>query len=144
MLVPKLFSDDFFDHYFDGFRNINQELFDPGATRAMLMDVKDMDDHYDVEIDLPGFKKENIHIELDNGYLNITAKKDHQQEEKDDQDKIIRQERYYGTMSRRFYVGNDLKADDISGKFQDGVLTLTIPKKEDRPKLENPNRIEIE
>lgn len=144
MLVPKLFSDDFFDRYFDGFRNINQELFGQSPAKAMLMDVKDRDDHYDVEIDLPGFKKENIHIELDNGYLNITAKKDHRQDEKDDHDKIIRQERYYGTMSRRFYIGKNLKAEDISGKFQDGVLALTIPKKEDGQKLENPNRVEIE
>ncbi|MGT2947425.1 Hsp20/alpha crystallin family protein [Streptococcus chenjunshii] len=147
MLTPKLFSDGLLDNWFDDvskeFTNIRRSL-SKNVGREMLMDVKDKKDHYDVEIDLPGVKKENITIELQNGYLNITASKSHDQEEKDEEDNIIRQERYYGTMSRSFYVGDGITADDVRGKFEDGVLTLTIPKKEPIEKLDNPNRISID
>ena len=151
MLVPSVFRRNLFDDWFDGFdlmdremESMNHKLYGKHAGREMLTDVKEHDDHYDLEIDLPGFKKEDIAVELENGYLTITANKGHNQEEKDKEGRIIRQERYSGTMSRSFYVGEDIKTEDVHGKYEGGVLTLSVPKKEEQPKVEQTNRIMIE
>ena len=109
----------------------------------MLTDVKEHDDHYDLEIELPGFKKEDLTVELNDGYLTITAEKSHDQNKEKD-GKLVRQERYAGVMSRSYYVGEDLKTEDIHGKYEGGVLTLSIPKREEQKKVESPNRILIE
>ena len=109
----------------------------------MLTDVREHEDHYDLEIDLPGFKKEDLTVELNNGYLTVTANKGHDQEEKNKEGKIIRQERYSGMMSRSFYVGDEITSDEIQGKYEGGVLTLHVPKKEDK-EVEHQNRIMIE
>jgi HSP20 family molecular chaperone IbpA len=109
----------------------------------MLTDVKEQDDHYDVQIDLPGFKKEDISVELNDGYLTVSANKGLEEEEKNKAGKIIRQERYSGMMSRSFYVGEDISAEQIHGKYEGGVLTLKVPKIENK-QIENHNRIMIE
>ena len=151
MLAPKIFRrNNLFDDWFDSFdlmdREMNQlsrRLYGKHADREMLTDIKEHEDHYDVEIDLPGFKKEDISVELNDGYLTITANKNHENEEKNKTGKIIRQERYSGMMSRSFYVGDEITSDEIQGKYEGGVLTLHVPKKEDK-EVEHQNRIMIE
>ena len=146
MLTPRF---NLFDDLFDDFgleremRNLDRKLYGRKAGREMLTDVKEHDDHYDLEIELPGFKKEDLTVELNDGYLTITAEKSHDQNKEKD-GKLIRQERYAGVMSRSYYVGEDLETEDIHGKYEGGVLTLSIPKREEQKKVESPNRILIE
>ena len=102
-----------------------------------------MDDSYEVVIDLPGFKKDEIEVQLENGYLTISAAKGLDKDETDKQGKYLRQERYAGSMSRSFYVGEDITEEDIHGKFENGILKLDIPKEEVR-KVEQKKRIAIE
>lgn len=150
MLVPELFTENLFDNWFDDFglekemNRLNRRLYGKRAGREMLTDVREHDDHYDLEIDLPGFKKEDITVELENGYLTITANKGHDQEEKDKKGTIIRQERYSGTMSRSFYLGENYRTEDIKASFEGGVLTLNVPKKEEQKQIEHPHQIMIE
>ena len=146
MLTPRF---NLFDDLFDDFgleremRNLDRKLYGRKAGREMLTDVKEHDDHYDLEIELPGFKKEDLTVELNDGYLTITAEKSHDQNKEKD-GKLIRQERYAGVMSRSYYVGEDLKTEDIHGKYEGGVLTLSIPKREEQKAVDAPNRILIE
>ena len=151
MLTPKVFRQNLFDDWFDGFDLIdremdqmNRKLYGKHANKEMLTDVKEHEDHYDVEVDLPGYKKEDINVELNDGYLTITASKGINEEDKNKAGKIIRQERYSGTMSRSFYVGEDITSEEIHGKYEGGVLTLSVPKKEEAQKVEHSNRIMIE
>ena len=149
MLVPELFTENLFDNWFDDFglekemNRLNRRLYGKRAGREMLTDVREHDDHYDLEIDLPGFKKEDITVELENGYLTVTANKGHDQEEKDKKGTIIRQERYSGTMSRSFYLGENYRTEDIKASFEGGVLTLNVPKKEEQKQIEHPHQIMI-
>ena len=149
MLTPKVFSDDLFDDWFvpfSMFRDLNRadrKLYGKHADREMLMDVKDHGDHYEVQIDLPGFKKEDISIELNDGYMTVSASKGLDQDEKDHKGKIVRQERYSGMMSRSFYVGEDITNEEVHAKFENGVLMLDIPKK-DSEKIAHKNTIMIE
>ncbi len=148
MLAPKLFTENLFDDWMDfpmmrGFENVDRKLYGKHANREMLTDVKEHDDHYDVQIDLPGFKKEDINIELNDGYMTITASKGLDEDEKNDKGKIVRQERYSGMMQRSFYVGDNISTDEIKAKFENGVLKLNVPKKE-KEKIDNKNRIMIE
>ena len=149
MLVPELFTENLFDNWFDDFglekemNRLNRRLYGKRAGREMLTDVREHEDHYDLEIDLPGFKKEDITVELENGYLTITANKGRDQEEKDKKGTIIRQERYSGTMSRSFYLGENYRTEDIKASFEGGVLTLNVPKKEETKQIEHPHRIMI-
>ena len=102
-----------------------------------------MDDSYEVVIDLPGFKKDEIEVQLENGYLTISAAKGLDKDETDKQGKYLRQERYAGSMSRSFYVGEDITEEDIHGKFENGILKLDIPKVEAK-KVEQKKHIAIE
>ncbi len=149
MLTPKVFTDDLFDEWMDPFRmmrglsNVDRKLYGKHADREMLMDVKEKDDHYEVEIDLPGFKKEDINVELNDGYMTVTASKGLEENDKNDKGKLIRQERYSGMMSRTFYVGEGISSEEVHGSFENGVLKLEIPKK-DLNKIEHRNTIAIE
>lgn len=150
MFAPALFRDDLFENLFGDFgpekemNRLSRKLYGRRAGREMLMDVREHDGHYEVIIDLPGFRREDIHAELEDGYLTVTAAKGLDEEEKDDHGTVIRQERCAGTLSRTFYVGENLTTEDIHGKYENGVLTLSIPKK-DVPELkEDPHRIMIE
>ena len=96
----------------------------------MKTDIKEFDDKYEVEIDLPGFKKDELHLELNEGYLTISAEKGLEKDEKDKNDKYIRRERYAGSMSRSFYVGENMKEEDIHAKYENGILTLDVPKEQ--------------
>ena len=145
MLTPRLFTEDLFDDWFGlnkEMNDLNRKIYGKRADREMLTDIREHEDHYELEIDLPGFHKEDIQVELQNGYLTVTATKGHEQEEKNKEGKMVRQERYSGTMSRSFYVGEELKSEEIHGKYEGGVLTLSIPK--EAQKLEKKDTILIE
>ena len=147
MYLPSLFGEDLFDNWFDDF----DRAFYPAKSTAqqkthglMRTDVVEKDDHYELNVDLPGYKKEDIELSLDQGYLKISAKKDQNTEEKNKEGKVIRRERYSGSMSRSYFVGEDLKQEDIKAKFEDGVLTISIPKKQPEEKVEENRFINIE
>ena len=110
----------------------------------MKTDVRETDSGYEVDIDLPGFKKDEIDVQLDNGYLSISAAKGLDKEEKDKEGKYIRKERYAGSMSRSFYVGKDITEKDIHGKYENGILMLDIPKKAPEKKVEEKKFVTIE
>ena len=133
------FNDDF-DKYFFGKKN---PLYGKHAKNMMKTDVKETDSSYEVDIDLPGFKKDEINAKLENGYLTISAAKGLDKDEKDKKGKYIRKERYAGAMSRSFYVGDAVTQEDIKAKYEDGILKLTIPKK-DAKTVEAKNYIAIE
>ena len=131
MLMPSIFGESLFDEFFGdwdrGMRRMDRKLYGRNAAREMKIDVHEHEDHFEVDVDLPGFKKEDISLELQNGYLTVKASKGVETEHKG---KVIRQERYAGTMQRSFYVGDALTEADIGAKLEHGVLSLTIPKKE--------------
>lgn len=108
----------------------------------MKTDVKDVNDHYEVAVDLPGFQKDEVNVELENGYLTISAAKGLDKDQKDDEGHYIRQERYSGSCSRSFYVG-DIQPEDIHAKYEDGILKLTLPKA-DQKAMEHQNHIAIQ
>ncbi|MBQ3918384.1 MAG: Hsp20/alpha crystallin family protein [Oscillospiraceae bacterium] len=145
MLTPALFNDTLFDDLFDlPFGDIDRRLYGKNAARIMKTDIREHDDSFEAEIDLPGFTKEQIGLELKDGCLTVTASKGHDTEKKDKEGRIIRQERYSGEMQRSFYVGEDITEEDIKAKFTDGVLSITVPKKEPKAQLPDKKRIAIE
>ena len=137
MLYPSIFNKNLFDDLMDfefpsfgEFEDVDKKLYGKHAAHVMKTDVKEHDDKYEVAIDLPGFKKDEINLDLQDGYLTIAASKGVDKEEKDKKGKLIRQERYSGAMQRSFYVGDAITAEDIKAKFEDGTLRLNIPKKD--------------
>ena len=135
-----LFNDDWMNF---GFPEVDKALYGKHASHEMKTDVRETDSGYEVDIDLPGFKKDEINIQLDNGYLSISAAKGLDKEEKNKEGKYIRKERYAGAMSRSFYVGNGVSQEDIKAKYEDGILRLSVPKKAAK-QIESSNRIAIE
>ena len=134
MLMPSIFGENLFnDDWMDfGFPEVDKALYGKHAGHVMKTDVKETDAGYEVDIDLPGFKKDEISAKLDDGYLTISASKGLDKDEKNKEGKYIRKERYAGAMSRSFYVGGDVTEEDIKAKYEDGILRLSIPKKEAR------------
>ena len=135
MLMPSIFRENLFDDWFDfpDFSDLDKterKLYGRHADRLMKTDVHEHEDHYEVDIDLPGFKKDEITIELNDGYLTVSAAKGLDKDQNDKKGKLIRQERYSGAMQRSFYVGEELTEEDIKASFKHGVLSLNIPKKE--------------
>ena len=110
----------------------------------MQTDVKDMDEHYEIIMNLPGIKKEEVQAELKDGYLTITASSNTNKDEKDSEGRYIRRERRSGSCSRSFYVGDQVTEADIEAKFENGTLTLLVPKMEEKPAVENKKYIAIE
>lgn len=148
MLYPRLFNDDFFDDLFEFPRirsaeDAGRKLYGQAAGGLMKTDVRDKDGNYELDIELPGFKKDEISLTLDNGYLVIGASKQVNEEEKDDNGTVLRKERYSGAMQRSFYVGEGIDENDVKAKFEDGVLSLTFPK-EKEPELPEKKTIMIE
>ncbi len=135
MLTPSIFGENLFDDWFDFpyFNDIDKaerKLYGHHADRVMKTDVRETDEDYEVDIDLPGFKKEDINLELNDGYLTVSAAKGFDKDESDKKGKVIRKERYSGAMQRSFYVGNGITEEDIKAAFKHGVLNLIIPKKD--------------
>ena len=145
MLMPSIFGENLFnDDWMDfGFPEVDKALYGKHANNVMKTDVKETDTSYEVDIDLPGFKKDEINAQLDNGYLTISAAKGLDKDEKDKKGKYIRKERYAGAMSRSFYVGEGVTQEDIKAKYEDGILRLSVPKKEAKA-VENKKYIAIE
>ena len=148
MLMPSIFGENLFDDWMDfpferEFFGRRNPLYGKNAKNIMKTDVKETDSTYELDVDLPGFKKENISAQLEDGYLTITANKGLDKDEQDKDGKYIRQERYSGSCSRSFYVGEGVTQDEIHAKFEDGILKLSIPKK-DAKAVEKKNYISIE
>ena len=149
MLVPSIFGENLFDDFMDfpfndDFWGRKNPLYGKNAKRMMKTDIRETDGSYELDVDLPGFKKGEIKASLENGYLTISAAKGLDKDEKDKDGKYIRQERYAGAMSRSFYVGDEVTQEDIKAKYEDGILKLSIPKKEKKPAVEQDNHIAIE
>mgnify|MGYP002621700089 CR=1 FL=1 len=146
MLMPSIFSNDFMDDFFNVPRitGFGGSRFDREFSRMMTTDVKETDTGYELDMNLPGFAKEDIKAELKDGYLTIKAESNTSNDEKDKDGNFIRRERYTGSCSRSFYVGDEITQEDIHAAFKDGVLSLNIPKKEAIPQKEETKYIAIE
>ena len=148
MLMPSIFNDNVFDDFFEfPFYDDKAEkkLYGRHAANLMKTDIQEHDDGYTLEMDLPGFKKEEIQIELNNGYMTISAAKGLDEDEKDKKSgKYIRRERYTGSCQRSFYVGEDVTEEDIKAEFKHGILKLFVPKKEAKPAVEQKKYVSIE
>ncbi len=133
MMMPSIFGEDLFDDFMDFpferevFRK-RTPVYTSKEKNLMKTDVRETDSAYELDIDLPGFKKDEVTAKLENGYLTISAAKSADKDEEEN-GKYIRRERYAGSMSRSFYVGEHIRQDEIKAKFEDGILKLTVPKK---------------
>ena len=149
MLMPSifgenLFDDDWMDFPFErDFWGRKNPLYGKNANKIMKTDIREHDGGYELDVDLPGFKKDEINVEFENGYLTISAAKGLDKDEQDKKGKYIRRERYAGAMQRSFYVGDEVTQEDIKAKFKDGILRLSIPKK-DAQAVETKKTIAIE
>ena len=147
MLMPSVFGenlfDDFIDFPFDSFWNRKNPLYGKHAKNMMKTDVRETDDSYELDIDLPGFKKDEITAKLEDGYLTVSASKGLDKDKQDKKGNYIRRERYAGAMSRSFYIGDSITQDEIKAKFENGILQLSIPKK-DAKTVEQQKHISIE
>ena len=134
MMMPSILGENLFDDFMNDFRlpafpDVDKELYGKHAKNLMKTDVKETEKGYEVDMDLPGFKKDEIQMELNDGVLTISAAKGLDKDEEDKKRNYIRRERYAGSTSRSFYVGNGVKNEDVHAKFENGVLRLSIPKK---------------
>lgn len=159
MMTPSLFNDSFdlMDRFYNdpwfafddrAFRNMEKKLYGHRAKNVMNTDIKEQDNGYELTIDLPGFTKDDVTLELNNGYMTISASKGFDNDEADSEEdakagKYIRRERYAGACSRSFYVGEDITNEDVKAKFEHGILTIAIPKK-DAKQIEQKRYIQIE
>ena len=152
MLLPSIFGENLFDDFFDDvpfFDNraenqIEKKLYGRHAHNVMKTDIKETDDNYELIVDLPGFKKDEIKVSLEDGYLTIEAAKGLDEDEQEKKTgKYIRKERYAGSMSRSFYVGDAITEEDVHAKYEDGILKLSVPKKEAKA-VEQTKHIAIE
>ena len=148
MLMPSIFGENLFNDWMDfsfpQVADVDKELYGKHAKNMMKTDVKETENGYEVAIDLPGFKKDEVKIHLDHGYLTIAAAKGLDKDEEAKKGKYIRRERYAGSCQRSFYVGDDVTEEDIKGEFKHGILKLFVPKKEAKPAVEQKKYIAIE
>ena len=154
MLMPSIFGENLFDDWFDEFpfydfdksmKNTEKKLYGKKASRIMKTDIKEKKDSYELEVDLPGFTKDEINASIEDGYLTISAAKGLDKDEKEkDSGKYIRKERYAGACQRSVYVGEGVKQEDVKAEFKHGILKLTVPKKEPEKEVEEKKYIAIE
>ena len=153
MLMPSIFGEDMFDDFMRDFpffdenagNKIEKKLYGRHAKNMMKTDIKEQEDGYELEMDLPGFTKDEITAELKDGYLTISASKGLDKDEQEKETgKYIRRERYAGACQRSFYVGEDITEQDIKAEFKHGILKLFVQKKEAQPKVENKKYVAIE
>ena len=146
MLMPSIFGEDLFDDFM-GYPTGRQAAANayPQVKDMMKTDIRDVDGNYELEIDLPGFKKDEVTAELNDGYLTVSAAKGLDQDEQEKETgKYIRRERYAGACQRSYYVGEDITEEDIKAEFKHGILKLFVPKKEIKPAVEEKKYISIE
>ena len=153
MLMPSIFGENLFDDWFDEFpfydmdkemNNTEKKLYGKKAGRIMKTDIKETDQGYELIVDLPGFTKDEIKASVENGYLTISAAKGLDKDEEDKKGNYIRKERYAGSMSRSFYVGKHVTVEDVHPKYENGILSFSVPKEEAKPVEEKKNYISIE
>ena len=153
MLMPSIFGEDMFDDFMRDFpffdenagNKIEKKLYGRHAKNMMKTDIKELEGGYELEIDLPGFTKEDVTAELKDGYLTISAAKGLDKDEQEKETgKYIRRERYSGACQRSFYVGEDVTEQDIKAEFKHGMLKLFVPKKEAKPAVETKKYVTIE
>lgn len=137
MMIPRRNEFDLFDEMF------RDPFFANHESKIMKTDIREKDNQYLIDIDLPGYEKENIKISVEDGYLTVQATMDTKDEEKE-KGKFVRKERYTGTCSRSFYIGEDIKSEDIKASFKKGILKLEVPKKDEKKELSNKKYIDIE
>ena len=137
MLMPSIFGENLFDDFFNDFpfyyddkamKDTEKKLYGKRASHVMKTDIKEMDNGYQLVVDLPGFTKDEIKASLENGYLTISAAKGLDKDQEDKKGKYIRQERYAGACSRSLFVGEGIEPRDVSAKFEDGILRVSLPK----------------
>ena len=127
MMMPSIFGENLFDDFFDNsFRDYS------GTQELMKTDVKENENDFEIDMSLPGVNKEDIKAELNDGYLTVSASTSNVKEDNDEKKRYVRRERYYGSCSRSFYVGDQVKQDEIKARYENGVLSLNIPKKEEK------------
>ena len=149
-MLPSIFGESLFDDWMDfpfrGFSNdVDHKLYGKNAARVMKTDLKEVDGNYELDIDMPGYKKEDLSVELKDGYITVAGNSKKENDEKDEKGRYVRRERYTGVCKRSFYVGENLEMEDIKAGFQDGVLHLTFPKeKEPAPEVEENRFIQIQ
>lgn len=142
MMIPRKRND--FDLFEDMFSDpFSDPFFERKESRLMKTDIKEKGKNYIIEVDLPGYEKENIEVEIENGYLKVTAKASKTVDDSDEEEKYIHKERFYGECSRSFYVGNRIKEEDIKASFKNGILSLCVPK-EEQAKLDEKKKIQID
>ena len=144
MLYPNIFKgtvmDDLMNELMGYPCSLEKEKEVPETIGRMAADVKEYDDRYELDLELPGYKKEEVQVELEDGYLKVSAEHNQEKETQDDGGKYIRKERHYGKLKRNFYVGNRIKADSVKAAFENGVLALTVQKE---PEADSKEVIEI-
>ena len=134
-MMPSIFGENLFDEFFDDdfpmipMRSIWNPLYGKNAKNLMKTDVRETDNTYELDVDLPGFKKDEVQLDLKDGYLTISAAKGLDKDQEDKKGKYIRQERYAGACSRSFFVGEEIEPRDVSAKFEDGILRVSLPKR---------------
>ncbi len=144
MLVQSLFTDNFVNDFFNGAFDRTPSMFHTSGSSLMSADVKEYKDHYELALELPGYEKENVTASLKDGYLTVEAKREEKVDSEENVGRYIRRERYVGTLTRSFYVGNDVHIEDIKAKFQNGVLDIEIPKVDYKPEIETARSITID
>ena len=134
-MMPSIFGENLFDEFFDDdfpmipMRSIRNPLYGKNAKNLMKTDVRETDNTYELDVDLPGFKKDEVQLDLKDSYLTISAAKGLDKDQEDKKGKYIRQERYAGACSRSFFVGEEIEPRDVSAKFEDGILRVSLPKR---------------
>ena len=150
MLMPSIFGENLFDDdwmnfpFNDEFWGKKNPLYGKHAQNMMKTDIRETDGSYELDVDLPGFKKDEIQVQLKDGYLTLSAAKGLDKDAKDKEGNYIRRERYAGACERSFYVGEEVTQEDIKGEYKHGILKLFVPKKEAKPVSNDPKYITIE
>jgi HSP20 family molecular chaperone IbpA len=144
MMMPSIFGENLFDDFFDSVSRPIRAIRQAPVPQVMRTDVKESDKGFTLDIDLPGYKKEDISAELKDGYITVSAKTSEEHEEKEEDGTYIRKERTFGSCSRSFYVGEEIEESEIKAKFEDGILKLFVPKKDVEPQVEERKYISIE
>ena len=146
MMMPSIFGENLFDDFMDDFAfpNVDKVLYGKHASNLMKTDVKETDSGYELDIDLPGFKKDEIQMQLENGYLTVSAAKGLNKDEKNEDGRYVRRERYAGSVSRSFYVGENVTEKDIHPKYENGILSFKMPKDDKKAVEEKKHYIAIE
>ena len=151
MLMPSIFGENLFDDFFTPFyyddkdeKKAEKKLYGHRAQNLLKTDIKETKEGYELVIDVPGFKKDEVKVALKDGYLTVSAETNTKKDEKAEDGKYIRRERYSGSCSRSFYVGDGVKQEDIKAKFEDGTLKLFVPKEAAKPAVEQKKYISIE